>query len=32
MKLRYMSFALLSATLMIGTAAHAQDSYSTGVF
>ena len=32
MKLRYMSFALLGTTLMIGTAAHAQDNYSNGIF
>jgi len=32
MKLRYVSCVLLGATLLIGTAAHAQDSYSTGIF
>lgn len=32
MKLRYMSFALLGASLMIGTVAHAQDNYSSGKF
>jgi hypothetical protein len=32
MKLRYMSFALLGATMMIGTAAHAQDNSGTGAF
>lgn len=32
MKLCYMSFALLGATLMIGAAAQAQDYYGSGVF